>query len=285
MHCLVTGAFGFIGNHLCKILDHPEKCDISKIDAISPIEAVCSIYDSDIDAVYHLGAISSTTCSDIELISHTNITFSCSLLSACIERDIPFIYASSASVYGLGKNGFSESAIHSPLNYYSISKSSFDQIVNQKIIDYPKSKIIGLRYFNVYGTGEDHKKNMSSPVHKFINQARETGKIKVFKGSENFSRDFIHVSDVVNITKNSINFPSGIYNVGTGKARTFLDVAEIVSNLTKSEIKEIEFPKSLAGRYQEFTCSDNRKIDNVFDSARISLEEGISEVYFENRIH
>ncbi len=284
MPCLVTGAFGFIGGHLCKILDEPDRCDVSIASAISPIEAVYSVYESDIDAVYHLGAISSTTCRDIELISHTNITLSCSLLTACIERDIPFVYASSASVYGLGKNGFSENSELSPLNYYAISKSSFEQIVIQKINDHPNSKIIGLRYFNVYGTGEDHKKDMSSPVHKFLQQSKENNQIKVFKGSENFSRDFIHVSDVANITKNSIKFPSGIYNAGVGKPRTFLEVAEIISSLTSSKIKEIPFPKNLIGKYQEFTCSDNTKINNVFDSRRVSLEEGISEVCFENGI-
>jgi len=284
MSCLVTGAHGFIGSHLVDALDNPSQCDIDTASALSPVEAVYSIYESDIEAVYHLGAISSTTNDDIESIAHTNITFSCSLLSACIEKDIPFIYASSASVYGLGKNGFSENSQHSPLNYYAISKSSFDCIARQKIRDNPSSKIVGLRYFNVYGKGESHKNDMASPIHKFLNQSKNTGVIKVFEGSENFSRDFIHISDVINITEAATDFPSGIYNVGTGIDRTFLDVAKIISQLINSEIIEIPFPDQLVGKYQDFTRSDNSKIDSVFNIHRVSLEDGIREVHFENRV-
>jgi ADP-L-glycero-D-manno-heptose 6-epimerase len=282
--CLVTGARGFIGSHLVSALDEPEQCDIDRVGVLSPVEAVYNIYESDIEAVYHLGAISSTTNSDIESISHTNITFSCSLLSACIEKDIPFIYASSASVYGLGKNGFSEDSQHSPLNYYAISKSSFDWIARQKIRDNPSSRIVGLRYFNVYGTGESHKNDMASPIHKFLNQSNNTGVIKLFEGSENFSRDFIHISDVINITEAAIDFSSGIYNVGTGIDRTFLDVAKIISQLTNSDIIEIPFPNYLIGKYQDFTRSDNSKIDSVFNPSRVSLEDGIREVHLEDGI-
>jgi ADP-L-glycero-D-manno-heptose 6-epimerase len=167
---------------------------------------------------------------------------SCELLEACIARDIPFIYASSASVYGLGASGFSEDTPLAPLNYYAISKAYFDTVVSQKIIDNPNAKIVGLRYFNVYGSGEEHKGDMASPIHKFFKQAGEKGEIQIFKGSENYLRDFIHVSDIVRITKNAISLAPGIYNVGTGKARSFYDVANIISNITGAAIKEIPFP-------------------------------------------
>ena len=177
-------------------------------------------------------------------------------MDICIENEIPFVYASSASVYGLGEFGFSEDSRLNPLNYYAISKASFDMFVGKKILDNPKANIVGLRYFNVYGHNEDHKGDMASPVHKFLMQSKNS-KIRVFEGSENFRRDFVHVDDVVDITKAAIDFMPGIYNVGTGISRTFLEVAEIISRITGAEIEEIPFPDHLVGKYQDFTCSDN----------------------------
>ena len=234
------------------------------------------------DVVYHIGAISSTTETNTELIAENNILFSCKLLEYCISKGVPLVYASSASVYGLGTNGFSEDASPTPLNYYAMSKSFFDQIVNQKIKDFPNCKVVGLRYFNVYGTGEEHKADMASPVHKFIKQSRDFGQIKIFEGSEQFFRDFIHVSDVAKITLKSFNFNSGVYNVGTGYPRSFRHVAEIISSLTNSKIIEIPFPKHLVGKYQNYTCSDNKKIYNFLTiSDRLTLEEGIRLTYDE----
>ncbi len=276
---IVTGAEGFIGKHLARSLISPVRCDINDGFGVWPPYEI-DLHFKNMSCVYHLGAISSTTETDLNLISENNIKFSCMLLEECIKRDVPFVYASSASVYGLGTNGFQEDVPLTPLNYYAISKASFDNFVNLKISDNPSAKIVGLRYFNVYGTGEDHKHDMSSPVHKFIKQSKEESEIRVFQGSENYMRDFIHVSDVVDITKNAPKLPSGIYNVGTGRPRSFLDVAQIVSNLSGASIKEIPFPKNLEGKYQEFTCSDNEKITATgYDSKRKSLEEGIGQVY------
>lgn len=277
MYSLVTGASGFIGSNFCTLFDDNNiiKCD--KKDNLHP-DDIDSIIEK-VSCIYHLGAISSTTETDTESIVSNNILFSCKLIETCIELNIPLVYASSASVYGLGSFGFSEKSKTTPLNYYAISKSTVDEIVQQKIIDNPSAKIIGLRYFNVYGPGEKEKKNMASPVHKFLQQAKNSGIVKVFKGSENFKRDFIHVQDVAQITKQSINFPSGIYNVGTGIASSFLDVANKVSDLTGCEIEEVEFPKHLRGKYQKYTCSDNAKINNFYNNSRINLELGIKKVY------
>jgi len=279
---LITGAAGFIGSNLAKKFDDKICCDIDKTGMYNPEVTIELLKSGVISEVYHLGAISSTTETNLAKISLHNIHFSSQLLDICIEKEIPFVYASSASVYGLGKLGFAESVRSTPLNYYAISKAMFDMMVQQKIIDHPNSHIVGLRYFNVYGHNEDHKDDMASPVHKFLEQAK-SGQIKIFEGSENFKRDFIHVSDVVSMTIAAQDFSSsGIYNVGTGISRSFLDVAKITSGLLDVEIKEIPFPPHLIGKYQAYTCSDNEKIKKAgYDKECKSLEDGIREVLSE----
>jgi len=269
---LVTGTTGFIASHLCEKLEN-------FVEYKKPFNT--DGFTGELPkAVFHLGAISSTTESDTRKLANLNILSSCELLEWCIKHSIPFIYASSASVYGLGANGFHEDTILDPINYYAISKTAFDMFVLQKIKDYPDVKIFGLRYFNVYGNNEDHKGDMASPVHKFAEQARETGQIKVFKGSAGFERDFISVEDVVDVTIAAKDFPvSGIYNVGTGTIRSFMDVAEIISGHTGSKIVEIPFPPHLVGKYQEFTKSDNTKLLNVCDHTFLTLEQGISRYF------
>jgi len=273
---VVTGTEGFIGTHLANTLKNPLKCDVKGLNSIHPTDLFYRMNQKKPKTIFHLGAISSTTETDLIKIVENNILFSCRILEYCIKNDINFVYASSASVYGLGKDGFNEDCVTKPLNYYANSKMCFDFFVKQKIIDNPKAKIVGLRYFNVYGKNEDLKKSGASPVHKFYKQARNTNEIKLFEGSKNFLRDFIHVDDVVSVTKKAVDFPSGIYNVGTGTARSFFDIASIISNSTGAKIKEIPFPDHLIGKYQEYTCSDNTKINSTrYSKDRISLEEGI----------
>ena len=279
---IVTGANGFIGSHLANRLgQNVVCCDPRSNLMISPFDLVAHIRKSDnIECVYHLGAISSTTETDIAKLTYNNILFSCQLLNVCMEKEIPFVYASSASVYGAGDVGFSEDVMLDPLNYYAISKASFDYYASQKIKDNSNLKIFGLRYFNVYGKNEDHKGDMASPVHKFLKEARQTQQIKIFEGSDMFLRDFIHVDDVVAITMAAKDFKtSGIYNVGTGIPRSFLDVATIISDKTGAEIIEIPFPTKLLGKYQTFTRSDNNKINSLgYTVERMSLEDGVTQV-------
>ena len=281
----VTGAAGFIGSHLVNTLSKEAAvvhcCDVDHPTMIKPHDLIEHLENNRPDAIFHLGGLSSTTATDTVAITANNILLSCALLEFSINAQVPFVYASSASVYGLGKSGFKENCFSTPLHYYGISKASFDMYVLQKIKDNPKARIFGLRYFNVYGNNEGHKGDQASPVHKFLNQARSTGQIRIFEGSHNFLRDFVHVDDVVKITKCAINFDkSGIYNVGTGSPRSFLDVANIIVAQTNAgQIIEIPFPDKLVNKYQKFTCSDNTKINStVCSHGRICLEDGIKRV-------
>jgi ADP-L-glycero-D-manno-heptose 6-epimerase len=279
----VTGAAGFIGSHLVDKLKSTEGvicCDIRDKEMLQPQDLIQKFREIEPSIIYHLGAVSSTTESDTRQITFNNVLFSCQILEYCIENRVPMVYASSASVYGVGKYGFEECAQMTPLNYYAISKSSFDSFVLQKLKDNPLAQIYGLRYFNVYGTNEEHKKDMASPVHKFLKQAKEENTIKIFKGSEGYFRDFIHVDDIVDITiaASTLDEP-GIYNAGTGTPSSFMQVAKIVAELTGASIIEIPFPEILKSKYQEYTCSDNTKIKTMgYSLDRISIEEGIKKV-------
>jgi len=280
----VTGAAGFIGTHLVDAIrktdDGVACCDIRDTSMIHPSRLIEHMKNNNPSIVFHLGAISSTTETNTVSMTIHNILLSCAILEYCIENNIPMVYSSSASVYGLGKHGFGEDAQLTPLNYYAISKASFDAFALQKIKDNPAARVYGLRYFNVYGKNEDHKGAMASPIHKFLKQSREHGTIKVFEGSENFHRDFVHVDDVVSITLAVNKFTkSGIYNVGTGTPTSFMDVANIVSDITGAQIVEIPFPNALLKKYQEYTCSDNTKINDMgCHTDRIDIEKGIKRV-------
>jgi len=276
---LVTGAAGFIGSCLVDAIEGPViSCDPAHDQMLTPDETLLWLAKTEgVCCVYHLGAISDTTETDAVLLTQNNITYSLQLLDLCIEKNIPFVYASSASVYGPVVGSQNESQLPAPINSYAISKTALDLFVTQKITLHPEAHIVGLRYFNVFGHNEHHKGSMASPVHKFTMQARETGKIKIFEGSANFRRDFIHIDDVVAMTLAAPNFKqSGIYNVGTGVARSFEDVANIIAKELNAEVVEIPFPSHLKGKYQAYTCSNNTKISTGgYIMPRLGLEEGI----------
>ncbi len=298
MH-IVTGGAGFIGSNLVKMLNKQGITDILIVDNLGNSQKFLNLnhlsfadymdkHDlldnisklGKIESILHQGACSATTEQDANYLIKNNYEYSKTLLHYCLKNGADFIYASSASVYGNGENGFKENpACEYPLNGYAFSKFIFDNYVRRVYsADRQKSKVVGLRYFNVYGYQENHKGSMASVPFHFFNQANETGEIKVFEGSENFLRDFIFVEDVADVVKFFMESDkSGIYNCGTGVERSFIDMAKIFTTLySNCSINTIPFPDHLKGKYQAFTKADTTNLRSVgYNRKFTSLEEGM----------
>ena len=206
-----------------------------------------------------------------------NFDYSQQLLHACLEHDIRLIYASSASVYGDGP--YHEDAYLNPKNVYANSKRLFDDYTTSFITYQNTPQIVGLRYFNVYGPWEMRKGSMASVINQFKEQIDIASEIKIFKGSNNFLRDFIYVEDVVAVNKHFIDNKeiSGIFNCGTGIAESFSTIPKVLEQYYKFETKEIEMPNSLQGKYQMFTRADTDKLRQVakYERPFHSLQGGI----------
>ena len=248
-----------------------------------------------VSAVIHMGAISATTESNFNRLLQSNIRFSQALWHWCAENKVPFIYASSAATYGDGSVGYDDNESEldklSPLNAYGYSKHFFDRWVQLELSkNQPTpSQWCGLKFFNVYGPNEYHKGRMASVVFHSFNQFKETNQIKLFK-SEHPSyadgmqvRDFIYVKDAVKIIiffLNNNNF-SGLYNAGTGNAETFKALAKAVLINTKGQpddIKYIEMPNDLKGKYQYYTQATMNKINSIgFNDNFMNLKEGVTD--------
>jgi len=191
-----------------------------------------------------------------------NFVVSRELLHGCVDRRVPFIYASSAAVYGSGPLFREDPQCERPLNVYGYSKLLFDQYVRRQASF--ECQVAGLRYFNVYGPGEAHKGGMASVVWHFNEQLKETGRVRLFEGSGGYDageqrRDFVYVGDIVNVVLYFLDHPetSGIFNVGAGRAETFNDVARaVIAWHGRGDIEYVEFPVHLADRYQSFTQAD-----------------------------
>lgn len=284
---VITGSEGFIGRNLksyfpdALTVDFIESADLNPFEYLEKFNHI----HKQGDIVIHNGACSSTTASDPFYVLKVNFDYSQSLLKKCLENKVRLIYASSASVYGDGP--FNEKSLKKPKNLYALSKSMFDDYSSQ-FLD-KGIQIVGLRYFNVYGRYEDNKKEMASVPFKLHQQVKKENVIKIFEGSENYLRDFIHIDDIVSIIKFFIKHSehSGIYNCGTGIERSFQDIANIFQEKYSCKIEYIKMPDILKGKYQKFTKSDNSKINAIFDGSRISLEVGIKKYleYLDENFH
>lgn len=251
-----------------------------------------------VEAVIHMGAISATTERDFNKLVQDNIHFSQSLWVYCAEKGIPFLYASSAATYGGGEKGYvdDESSIDSlrPLNGYGYSKQFFDQWALRQVRtgQAVPPQWQGFKFFNVYGPNEYHKERMASVAFHTFNQFREHGTVKLFKSHvEGYAdgmqlRDFVYVKDAAAVVAHFLlqGGASGIYNIGTGKARAFRDLAtNVMSSMGKTpSITYIDMPQDLHGKYQYFTEASMQKLHAAgYTSAFHTLEEGVRD-YVQN---
>jgi ADP-L-glycero-D-manno-heptose 6-epimerase len=244
MAVLITGHKGFIGQNMMAAL--PGSVGYEWGDGSVSLDGI--------DRVIHLGAISSTACNDLDRLREQNVAFSIDLLHACAARKIPLQFASSASVYGPQAKTFRETDTPDPQTPYAESKLFLENIILSKGWPMP---VQVFRYFNVYGPHEHHK-DQPSPYSRFRLQAAATGRVEVFKGSENICRDFVPVEQVIKVHKHFFDLDvSGVYNLGTGIAKSFMDVAREVADDSGAEIVEVPMP--LIAGYQRYTCADMTK--------------------------
>ncbi len=304
---IVTGGAGFIGSNIVKRLnaqghdniivvdDLTDGCKFSNIadcnirDYLDKAAFLAKIqagfnFSEHVQAIFHLGACSDTTEYDGRYMLENNYEYSKALLHYCLEYNVQFIYASSAAVYGLDKHFIEKAEHEKPLNVYGYSKLLFDQYV-RRLMPTAKSQIVGLRYFNVYGPGEQHKGPMASTIWQFKQQLQQQGKVKLFAGSHGYAageqrRDFIYIDDVVQINLWFLEHAkqAGIFNVGTGISQSFNDVAKaVIAYHGQGEIEYIAFPEQLQNRYQCFTQANITHLRQVGYSADFAtLAQGVA---------
>ena len=321
MTIIVTGAAGFIGSNIVKALNARGISDIVAVDNLAKADKFKNLVDceiaeyvdkkdfldvvesaelgGDIEAILHQGACSDTMETDGRYMMDNNYRYSLSLLEWCQEEAVPFLYASSAAVYGGGKVFAETRECESPLNVYGYSKFLFDQHVRPQLAN-ASAQVAGFRYFNVYGPRESHKGRMASVAYHFFNQYRAHGKIKVFEGSDGYAdgeqrRDFVSIEDVVKVNLFFLDNESvsGIFNLGTGRSQTFNDMAVASLNacraldgksaLTLDEMKAerlidyVAFPEALKGKYQSFTEANLANLRSAgYTDNFLTVEEGVA---------
>jgi|SRR5690625_269860 len=296
---IVTGAAGFIGSNIVMGLNRRGTNQITAVDDLSNGDQFVNLARGDIadylhkdefrqairdnalsgiEAIIHQGACSDTTERDGHYMMDNNYRVTRELFHYCQEQRIPFIYASSAAVYGAGPHYIEAAEYEAPLNVYGYSKYLFDQVLRRHLADL-QAPVVGLRYFNVYGPNEQHKGRMASVASHNMQQYRRNGSVRLFGGWDGYAdgaqqRDFVYVDDVVDVNLFFLDNPqlSGIFNCGTGQAQPFNDVAHAVINglrrldgktplslkaqIHHGAIEYIPFPDDLKGRYQSHTQAD-----------------------------
>jgi ADP-L-glycero-D-manno-heptose 6-epimerase len=320
---VVTGAAGFIGSRLVAALN---RAGVTRILAVDDLQdgakarnlAALEIddyldkreflaqiesgrLDGAIEAVLHQGACSDTMESDGRYMMENNYAYSKALFDWCQDEQVPLIYASSAAVYGAGKEFGEARENEDPLNVYAYSKYLFDEYARKRTAGFDPSdavsQVAGLRYFNVYGPNEAHKGRMASVACHAFRQFRAEGRVKLFVGSDGYEdggqqRDFVHVDDAVSVNLWLLENRgvSGIFNCGTGRAQTFNDVAAAVVNtvngsdfsieelVQKNFIEYIPFPPQLVGKYQSYTQADLARLREAgYEGSFRSVEEGVAD--------
>jgi len=317
---IVTGAAGFIGANLVRALNERAFTDIVAVDNLTRADKFANLVDceiaeyvdkdeflarladgefeDDVGAVLHQGACSDTMESDGRYMMRNNYRYSVTLLDHCQNNDVPFLYASSASVYGASST-FVEAREHeAPLNVYGYSKFLFDQYV-RGVMSERTAPIAGFRYFNVYGPGEAHKGRMASVAYHFFHQYRGEGNVRLFAGSGGYAageqrRDFVFVDDVVKVNLDFLDHPqrSGIFNLGSGRAQSYNEMAVATINacaaadgapprtldelVAAGAITYVAFPPALVGKYQSLTQADLSALRAAgYGAPMASVEEGV----------
>lgn len=307
---VITGSAGFIGSCLVSKFNTEGISDLILVDDFSKHEKDPNLEGKkfkqkiergifidwfkknyrDVDHVIHIGARTDTTEFSVELFNELNLNYTKAIWNICAEHNIPMIYASSAATYGMGEHGYDDDEtkinLLKPLNPYGDSKNEFDKwALNQK---QKPPHWFGLKFFNVYGPNEYHKGRMASVIFHSFNQIKNSGKVKLFRSHHpNYTdggqlRDFVYVKDVVNVIwfLYSKHPKSGIYNLGSGKARTFLDLANATFHALDLEpnIEFIDTPLDIRDKYQYFTEANMKKLISVgYSQAFTDLEDGVND--------
>ncbi|MBK6630912.1 MAG: ADP-glyceromanno-heptose 6-epimerase [Betaproteobacteria bacterium] len=329
MYTIVTGAAGFIGSNLVKALNERGVSDIIAVDNLTKADKYrnlvdCEIadyldknefidavaageFDGAVDAVLHQGACSDTMEHNGQYMMANNYRYSLELLDFCLDQEVPFLYASSASVYGGGRVFQESREFEAPLNVYGYSKFLFDQVVRRRLAETDfHAQVAGFRYFNVYGPREQHKGRMASVAFHFFNQYQAEGKVKLFEGCDGYGngeqrRDFVFIDDVVKVNLHFLDQgASGIFNLGTGRAQSFNDVAVATVNACRAAqgeaalslaelrgrgmIEYIAFPEALKGKYQSYTEADIGLLREAgYEAPFAGVEDGVA-AYVKDRL-
>jgi ADP-L-glycero-D-manno-heptose 6-epimerase len=322
MLTVVTGAAGFIGSQLVAALNRAGTTEVLAVDDLENgakvrnlaaleiadyldkreflVQLEAGRLDGSIDAILHQGACSDTMETDGRYVMDNNYAYSKAVLDWCQDEQVPLLYASSAAVYGAGREFGEARENEDPLNVYAYSKFLFDQYARKRTAGFSASEggaqVAGLRYFNVYGPNEAHKGRMASVAFHAYRQFRAEGRVKLFAGSDGYEdggqqRDFVHVDDVVSVNLWLLENRdiSGIFNCGTGRAQTFNQVAAAVINtledadlsvqemVEKGFIEYIPLPPELAGQYQSHTQADLGRLREAgYEGSFRSVEEGVA---------